>query len=112
MDDWSPDQTESFDGRTAYLWIVPAKVEGTWQFAQGELSLNQNFQNVTGTLRSGGNTVAVTNGKLRGDQLSFSAGNTEYSGRVNGANIEGTMRGASAGAWHATRTSAKPVAAK
>jgi precorrin-6B methylase 2 len=112
MDDWSPDQTESFDGRTAYLWIVPAKVEGTWQLAQGELALNQTFQNVTGSLRNGGNTVAVTNGKLRGDQLSFSAGNTEYSGRVNGANIEGTMRGASAGAWHATRTSAKPVATK
>src|SRR3954465_5382391 len=81
MDDWSPDQTESFDGRTAYMWIVPAKVEGSWQFAQGEVSLNQNFQNVTGSVRSGGNTAALTNGKLRGDQLSFSAGNTEYSGR-------------------------------
>ena len=112
MDDWAADQIESFDGRTAYMWIVPAKVEGTWQFAQGELSFVQNFQNVTGTLRGGGNTVAIANGKLRGDQLSFTAGNTEYTGRVNGANIEGTMRGASAGAWHATRTSAKPVAAK
>jgi precorrin-6B methylase 2 len=112
MDDWQADQTESFDGRTAYMWIVPAKVEGTWQFAQGELSLNQNFQNVTGTVRSGGAPAAITSGKLRGDQISFNAGNTEYTGRVNGNSIEGTMRGASSGAWHATRTSAKPVAAK
>jgi SAM-dependent methyltransferase len=111
MDDWQADQTESFDGRTAYMWIVPAKVEGSWQFAQGELSLNQNFQNVTGTVRSGGNSAAITSGKLRGDQISFNAGNTEYTGRVNGNSIEGTMRGASSGAWHATRTG-KPAAAK
>jgi precorrin-6B methylase 2 len=112
MDDWQADQTESFDGRTAYMWIVPAKVEGSWQLAQGELALNQTFQNVTGTLRGGGNPVAITNGKLRGDQISFSAGNTEYTGRVNGNSIEGTMRGASAGPWHATRTAAKPAAVK
>jgi precorrin-6B methylase 2 len=112
MDDWQADQTESFDGRTAYMWIVPAKVEGSWQLDKGELALNQTFQNVTGTLRGGGNPVAITNGKLRGDQISFSAGNTEYTGRVNGNSIEGTMRGASAGPWHATRAAAKPAAAK
>ena len=112
MDDWQADQTESFDGRTAYMWIVPAKVEGSWQLDKGELALNQTFQNVTGTLRGGGNPVAITNGKLRGDQISFSAGNTEYTGRVNGNSIEGTMRGASSGPWHATRAAAKPAVAK
>jgi precorrin-6B methylase 2 len=112
MDDWQADQTESFDGRTAYMWIVPAKVEGSWQLDKGELALNQMYQNVTGTLRGGGNPVAITNGKLRGDQISFSAGNTEYTGRVNGNTIEGTMRGASSGPWHATRAAAKPTAAK
>jgi SAM-dependent methyltransferase len=112
MDDWKPDQTESFDGRTAYMWIVPAKVEGTWQLGQGELTLNQSYQDVTGTLRTGGNPVAITNGKLRGDQLSFSAGNTEYTGRVSGTGVEGTMRGASSGPWQATRAAAKPTPAK
>jgi SAM-dependent methyltransferase len=109
MDDWTADQTDSFDGRTAYLWIVPAKVEGTWQFAQGELSFTQTFQMINGTLRAGGNSVAVRNGKLRGDQLTFSAGNSEYTGRVNGTTIEGTVKGTNAGAWSATRTSAKPA---
>ena len=111
MDDWTADQTYAFDGRTAYMWIVPAKVEGAWQFAQGELSFTQSFQMVNGMLRGGGNSVAITNGKLRGDQLSFTAGNSEYTGRVNGTTIEGTVKGASAGAWSATRTSAKPAAA-
>ncbi|HSN40797.1 MAG TPA: class I SAM-dependent methyltransferase, partial [Burkholderiales bacterium] len=33
MDDWQPDQTESVGSRTAYLWIVPARVEGTWRWS-------------------------------------------------------------------------------
>ena len=111
MDDWTADQTESFDGRTAYLWIVPAKAEGTWQLAQGTLTLAQTFQMVTGTFASGGNTLMVTNGKVRGDQLTFSAGNSEYTGRVNGNSIEGTSKGASSGPWNATRTNGKPPAA-
>ena len=111
MEEWTADQTESFDGRTAYMWIVPAKVEGTWQFAQGLLSFAQTFQMVSGTLKAGDNTVPVRNGKLRGDQLSFSAGNSDYTGRVNGTTIEGTVKGANAGAWSATRTSTKPATA-
>jgi hypothetical protein len=106
MEEWTADQTESFDGRTAYMWIVPAKVEGQWQLPQGELALTQNFQMVAGTLRGSSGSTPVTNGKLRGDQISFTAGNTEYSGRVSGNSIEGTMRGASSGAFTATRASA------
>ena len=115
MDEWAPDdkaavQDSSAYSRTAYLWIVPAKVEGNWQMAQGELALRQSFQMVTGSLKSGGNTAAITNGKLRGDQLSFTAGNAEYTGRVNGNRIEGTVKGGSSGSWSASR-GATPVAA-
>jgi precorrin-6B methylase 2 len=104
MEEWTADQTDSFDSRTAYLWIVPAKVEGAWQLAQGELTLKQNFQMVAGTLKSGGNTMTIANGRLRGDQISFSAGNAEYTGRVNGNTIEGTVKGSSSGSWSATRS--------
>ena len=104
MEEWTADQTDSFDSRTAYLWIVPAKVEGAWQLAQGELTLKQNFQMVAGTLKSGANTMTIANGRLRGDQISFSAGNAEYTGRVNGNTIEGTVKGSSSGSWSATRS--------
>ena len=105
MDDWKADETVSSTDngsytRTAYLWIVPAKVEGSWQLAQGELVLKQNYQMVTGTLRAGGRTVPVE-GRLRGDQLNFSAGGVEYAGRVAGNSIEGTARGGAA--FSATR---------
>jgi precorrin-6B methylase 2 len=110
MEEWTADQTDSFDGRTAYLWIVPAKVEGTWQLAQGELLLAQNFQMLVGTLKSGGNSVMIANGRVRGDQLSFSAGGADYTGRVSGNTIEGTVKGANSGSWSATRVAAKPAA--
>src|SRR5262249_33608529 len=60
---------------TALLWIIPAKVEGSWTSPQGELSLQQNFQIVSGTIKSGGATVPISNGRLHGDQISFAAGN-------------------------------------
>jgi precorrin-6B methylase 2 len=112
MEEWRADQTDSFDNRTAYLWIVPAKVEGIWQLAQGELTLKQNFQMIAGTLKSGGNAETMVAGKLRGDQISFIAGNAEYTGRVNGNTIEGTVKGSSSGSWSATRSTAPAAVPK
>ncbi len=110
MEEWKPDQTESVESRTAYMWIVPAKVDGTWKLGQGELALKQNFQMLAGTLRNGDRTLPLENGRLRGDQISFTAGDAEYSGTVNGNSIEGSVKGGAAGNWSASRTS-KPVAA-
>jgi precorrin-6B methylase 2 len=108
MGEWKDDKTTTVEESagcsyycTAHLWIVPAKVEGTWQSAQGELELKQSFQMIAGTLKSGGSTVPITNGHLRGDQLSFSAGAAEYSGRVSGNTIEGSVKGS--GRWSATK---------
>ena len=91
-------------GCTALLWVVPAKAEGTWQLPQGELTLKQDFQQISGTLKSGSRTTPITNGRLSGDQISFSAGGTQYTGRVSGNAMEGAVKsGASSGKWKATR---------
>ncbi|MEK7834977.1 MAG: class I SAM-dependent methyltransferase, partial [Pseudomonadota bacterium] len=111
MEEWTADQTDSFDGRMAYLWIVPAKVAGTWRLPQGELTLKQNFQMIAGTLKTGGNTLTVANGRLNGDRINFSAGNAEYAGRVNGNTIQGTVKGGSSGSWSATRVGTSSAAA-
>jgi len=102
MENWMPDQTEVVGGDcvswcTALFWIVPAKVEGTWQLPQGPLVLKQQFQMVSGTL---GNTP-ISDGKLRGDQITFNVGAAQYTGRVNGNTMEGTVSGGAA--WRATR---------
>ena len=106
MGEWKADQTvTAADGCmsycTAYLWIVPAKVAGTWHLPQGELTLKQEFQMISGTLKTSGNATAISNGKLNGDQISFSAGAAEYTGRVSGNAMEGAIK--SGGTWKATR---------
>jgi precorrin-6B methylase 2 len=109
MGEWAADQTANVTEDcttycTAYLWIVPAKVEGTWQLPQGELALKQSFQLISGTLKSGGNTMLITNGKLRGDQISFIAGGAQYTGRVHGGTIDGMVKsGGKTSHWSANR---------
>lgn len=103
MDDWQPDQTETVEGRTAYLWIVPAKVESTWQWRDTrnyEITLRQRFQLVEGLAKIDNKTVQFRNGRLLGDKLTFTliefAGPNaiprEFVGRVRGNTIEGTMK--------------------
>jgi SAM-dependent methyltransferase len=103
MGDWKPDENATLPGCnswcTAHLWIVPAKSNGTWHMAQGELTIKQTFQMISGTLKRG-NRVSPISGKLNGDQISFTAGGTQYTGRVNGHTIEGSAGGVK---WRATR---------
>jgi len=100
MEDWQADETANVGGDcvswcNALLWIVPAKVEGTWQLTgsgAGALTLTQRFQMVTGTLGS----TPIADGRLRGDEITFTAGSTKYTGRVDGNTIKG-------GSWTATK---------
>lgn len=107
MGDWTADETVTVKNGcisycTAYLWIVPAKVEGNWSLSDGELSLSQSYQMVSGSLRRGGKTVQITSGKLHGDQIIFNAGGPVYAGRVSGDSMEGTI--SSGGTWKASRS--------
>jgi precorrin-6B methylase 2 len=86
MEDWEADQTESVTDNcsswcTALLWIVPAKVQGTWKTPNGNLTLTQQFQMLTGSL----NGTPISGGRMNGDQITFTAGGTSYNGRVNAA---------------------------
>jgi hypothetical protein len=110
MGDWMADQTVILEEKkdcnyyTALLWVVPAKVEGTWKLAQGELKLEQQYQVLSGTLTSGAKTMPVTNGKLSGDLINFSVGDANYTGRVLGGAMEGTFQsGRNTTPWTATK---------
>jgi len=108
MEDWVSDDTVSLEGNcstwcTAYLWIIPAKVEGKWRMPQGELTLVQQFQKISGTLESGGKNTPIL-GKLTGDQINFDASGAEYNGQINSDTISGTVKsGAGNSSWQATR---------
>jgi precorrin-6B methylase 2 len=102
MEDWQADETTTVtDGCssswcTALLWIVPAKVAGTWNTPNGALTLTQNFQMLSGTLGS-----QAVQGRLRGNEITLTAGNTKYTGTVDG----GTIKFSSPSAMTATKKS-------
>jgi precorrin-6B methylase 2 len=105
MDDWEEDAKETVEKDctswcTALLWIVPAKVEGTWTVGNDTLTLQQKYQMLTGTLGS----TAVT-GRLRGNEITLTAGNVRYAGQVDakGTGMSGTITGGRTGNWSATK---------
>jgi SAM-dependent methyltransferase len=92
MGDWQPDVRQTVDACdgswcTALFWIVPARVAGQYKLPQGELTLKQSFQMLSGTLTNGERTVPIK-GKVRGDDVVFTAGGKEYHGRYNGKQVE------------------------
>jgi SAM-dependent methyltransferase len=93
--DWQPDETAAIDPCerwcTALLWIVPARVDGTWRTPKGDLTLTQKFQMVSGTLGK----EPIENGRLRGEEISFTVGNATYTGRVeaNRMRVSATVDG-------------------
>ncbi len=104
MEDWQADDEASSDPCErwckALLWIVPANVAGTWRMSEGDLTLTQKFQFVTGAL----GTTAVANGRLLGEEIRFDVGETKYVGRVSGSQMTGTFAGGSrTGTWTANR---------
>jgi SAM-dependent methyltransferase len=107
MGDWEPDQRDTVDGRSIYLWYVPAKVEGRWQVEDGSqkftLDLNQKYQMVSGNANVDGKPANTTDGRLKGAELTFSleigGKKREYKGRVEGGQITAIN-----GAWKARKT--------
>ena len=95
MGDWQADETATLTSDTgctaswctALLWIVPARVAGVHNLPQGELTFKQNFQTLSGTLRTEGKTFALE-GKVRGEEIIFTAGGREYHGKMNGKRLE------------------------
>jgi precorrin-6B methylase 2 len=97
MQEWHYDEVVTTGDRTnrwntAYLWIVPAKVEGKWILPhEGEIIFVQEFQMLTGTIKTGGKNLTITEGRLRGNQITFKVGGDIYTGTVTGKKIEGLL---------------------
>jgi SAM-dependent methyltransferase len=115
MEDWQPDETSSMDGRRAYFWVVPAQVMGGWTLEFGpekrELSLEQRFQKIDGSVGYGTTQVGLRDASLRGFVIHFSyvdqaSVRRDFSGRVmGGGKMEGSFKtdNGSEGRWTATK---------
>lgn len=97
MGDWVPDTEVTTDNTsnswyTALMWIIPAKVDGTWKLDGGELTIRQEFQMIYGTFKSDNKTSNITDGRLNGDQITFKNNGATYTGQVTGnTTMSGTV---------------------
>jgi SAM-dependent methyltransferase len=133
MGDWDPDKVIYVQGpvyeHTVYYWVIPANVDGAWQVSvltrTGErpylLRIQQQYQEVRGTINAEGQAILISNATLTGDHLRFTV-TTEnrggevrmsFDGRVNSDAMRGSVEvqgGTMAGRfdWSAQRDSRSP----
>lgn len=104
MGAWEPDDSVTIAENctswcTAHLWVVPAKVAGSWQLGDQELNLEQDYQMLTGTL--GG--TEISDAKLLGHAIHFNVDGKTYEGTVTEAAMSGKLKGDTDDDWHAVR---------
>jgi SAM-dependent methyltransferase len=118
MDDWEADEISSLDGRRAYFWLVPAAVAGAWSLdlAGGgaaeklEITLEQRYQKIEGTVALGTALGGLRDARLRGFHIAFAyvddkGVRRDFNGRVSGTRMEGSFRTDSGteGRWSAAK---------
>src|SRR5262245_27464847 len=95
--DWTPDESITLDNCeswcTVLLNIVPAKIAGTWRTQNGaEVTLTQQYQMLTGSGKTPQGQALQVSGRLRGNDVTLSTGQQEFTGVVKGNVIVGTQR--------------------
>ena len=125
MGEWRPDATAQLEGLAkpvmptqksrVYLWIVPAKVAGTWRLRVDgagdalEIEFTQRFQEISGVARRARGRSLLQSAHLRGAEIRFAVIDEtrrpsvplQFFGRVYGDMMEGST--ASGQRWRAER---------
>lgn len=95
--DWDPDERrrvehDCSDWCESLLWIVPARIAGTWRLGDGTtLRLTQAQQVLYGSLDTVEGPAQVTAGRVRGLEVTFTIDGDVYQGRAGTNTIEGTV---------------------
>jgi hypothetical protein len=105
MGDWQPDARDNVTGRSIYLWIVPARVQGRWMIEGSHkfpVQIEQTHQKITGSAEIGGKSVLLRDASLNGAEIGFAVDIEglpyRFQGIVNGDRIDGRRN-----EWRATR---------
>jgi SAM-dependent methyltransferase len=106
MADWDPDESAKIQGRDVYLWVVPARVGGVWDFQDRHgkpftIELRQTFAKLAGEITRGRVREPLLSATVRGNDLRFTfdtAGVTVgFAGTVRGNEIAGVLSPGTAG---------------
>jgi SAM-dependent methyltransferase len=100
MGDWAPEESLQILGRDVHSWVVPARVDGVWDFqdSQGKsftVDLRQTYGALSGEIAEGGVRAPLLSATVKGLELRFayeSAGAAlKFSGTVRGDEITGVL---------------------
>lgn len=113
MGSWFPDQEVrvrsnetaiSSLNEIAYLWIVPANIDGAWEFTglpkidKAAIRFAQNQQFFTGSItQQGKQLIAFEEGRIRGNAIEFkveiNSKEHSFKGQINGSQMSGIING-------------------
>ena len=102
LGDWEPDEMVRVEGRTGYLWVVPAQVKGDWAvtFPGGDfkLRIEQQYQSLKTVGERNGKPLHVIGARLRGTEVRFTSfdidgSSRHFSGRVDADRMSGGAEG-------------------
>ncbi|WP_437351283.1 SAM-dependent methyltransferase [Neorhizobium petrolearium] len=107
MGDWRPDDqidagSECENYCRAYKWVVPAKVAGEWRLGDDQLTLTQTYQMLSGTLVRNGTAHEISEARMDGTNITFTAAGMRYRGSVDGNTMTGAAGNGDA-RWTAER---------
>jgi SAM-dependent methyltransferase len=103
MGNWEADETLVSGDHVAYLWLVPARVAGSWTFREKEgpgepftVTFTQGYQNIGGEIALGKERRLLLGASLRGDEVRFSfyddrSNLRTFRGKVSGREIAGEI---------------------
>ena len=125
MGDWKPDRLTTVQ-KNIYLWVVPARVAGTWRTEVAlpvgarsyQIEINQKYQEIDGVARTPERAYPypLWEAGLRGDRVRFVIVDGDMShrfeGRVSGDTIEGTVRSGAGSAQTETAFQARRIGGK
>ena len=119
MGHWEPDESFRIEGRSGFLWLVPADVRGRWRISlQGDplpdnaiaVRFEQTLQQLRSSGARGGQATNVIGARLRGTEISFTAfdrdgQSRQFHGHVDGTQMRGesSVDGRASQRWSATR---------
>jgi hypothetical protein len=100
------------EGRTGYLWVVPAAVAGEWRVRVGDeefrVRIAQRYQALSTAGDRDGKPLPVIGARLRGTEIRFTSfdrdGSTRhFNGRLEGDRLNGESEGTPPRRWTAAR---------
>lgn len=114
LEDWEPDETIRTEGRSGYLWVVPADLRGSWSVDISgnalRIHVEQRHQALTIRGERAGRPVNVIGARLRGTEVRFTSfdadgGARQFSGTIESGQMTGDSEGQDVPAlrWSASR---------